>query len=57
MANFSINNFVIDHAVRANMVNTDTGEIMWSINPRSQIQSLHVVLRLLKLRMLWARLL
>lgn len=32
MANFSINNFVIDHAVRANMVNTDTGEIMWSIN-------------------------
>lgn len=32
MATFDINNFVIDRCLRAIMVDTETGEILWSIN-------------------------
>lgn len=32
MANFDINNFVIDHVIRGIMTSTDDGSVMWSIN-------------------------
>lgn len=32
MANFDINNFVIDRPLRAIMLSTDTDEVLWSIN-------------------------